>query len=107
MTWAAGEPAVLQHWVTGAACGRSTAALQAEERASQDFVFLSLSALFEARGAEAYRLKRIPVLWADDVATEQCAVRRRGPLPPSDPQEWEAFDFDRMDGRLASAFGSE
>ena len=64
----------------------------------QDFVFLTLQAFLEARGCEAYRFKRIPVFWADDVVSEQFALRRGAPLPPgADWADYAPFAFGSPD----------
>lgn len=56
----------------------------------QDFIYVTLQAFFDARDVDTYRFKRIPVLSAADLLTEQFAMRRR-----SEPPEWrgEAADF--------------
>ena len=67
----------------------------------QDFVFLAMQAYLDSRQVDAYKFKRIGVLWAPDVCSEQFTMRRRGTLPPNDSVEFDSFVFDSLDAMKA------
>ncbi|KAL4855087.1 SART-1 family protein DOT2 [Chlorella vulgaris] len=94
-TWSLGEPAFLKYWLQAPATLRSTAALDAEQGFSQDYVAGTLQAYFRRCGVAAGALKRYPSYSEEDLVAEQWTLRRVEPLPPGhDWQEYKEWQPD-------------